>query len=242
MYQTVQSNRRKTKNKFRAYGLKSLHILDNNISNPRYPGFSEFISSNVLRNSSYCWSLGKDPRIKDRSYKKYNDNIYNLPSLKSTRYTIQGYGMRKDFCVPGGKGSPSPNAYNIMSVFDINIKKKIGKSFGPKLNYNKTADRFKPGPGAYNSKNTSSYGNIPILLKSRQGFFYDDDLKKKKATVSMQRYKPDYKWVERRRFNGISFGIGDRPKMYALNNFPGPGTYRVPGNFDRGYRGKLPLN
>ena len=58
----------------------------------------------------------------------------------------------------------------------------------------------------------------------------------------MQRYKPDYKWVEKRRFNGITFGIGDRPRMYALNNFPGPGSYRVPGNFDRGYRGKLPLN
>ena len=219
-----------------------MHILDNHISNPRYPGFSEFISTNVLRNSSYCWSIGRDRRIKDRSYKKYNDNIYNIPSLKSSRYTIQGFGPRKDFYIPLGKGDPSPDAYNILSIFDINVKKKIGKSFGPKLNYNKKDDKYKPGPGAYESKNFKKFGNIPILLKSRQGFFYDDDLKKKKATVSMQRYKPDYKWVERRRFNGITFGIGDRPKMYALNNFPGPGTYRVPGNFDRGYRGKLPLN
>ena len=58
----------------------------------------------------------------------------------------------------------------------------------------------------------------------------------------MQRYRPNYKLVERRRFNAITFGIGDRPNMHTVNNFPGPGAYRVPGNFDRGYRGKLPLN
>ena len=186
--------------------------------------------------------MGKEQRIKDRSYKKYNDNIYNLPTLKSSRYTSQGIGPRRDFYVPMGKGDPSPDAYKILSVFDINIKKKIGTSLGPKLNDNKIGDKFKPGPGAYTCKNNKIYGNIPIILKSRQGFFYDDDLRKKKATVSMQHYKPDFKWVERRRFNGITFGIGDRPKMYALNKFPGPGTYTIPGNFDRGYRGKLPLN
>ena len=224
------------------YGLKSMHILDSHISNPRYPGFSEFISMNVLRNSSYCWSIGKDRRIKDKSYKKYNDNIYNIPSLKSTRYTIQGYGTRKDFYIPLGKGVPSPNAYSLLSIFDSNIRKKIGKSLGARLNYSNWDEMHKPGPGAYESKNPKKFGNIPILLKSRQGFFYDDDLRKKKATVSMQRYTPNYKWVEQRRFHGISFGIGDRPKMYATNNYPGPGTYKVPGNFDRGYKGKLPLN
>ena len=238
----MEAKRKKPKSKYKIYGLKSLHILDNNISNPRYPGFSEFFSSNALQNSSYCWSIGRDSRIKDKSYKKYNDNIYTIPSLKSTRATNLGYGYRKEFYIPLGKGDPSPSAYNILSCFDINIKKNLGKSFGPKLNYNKRDERFKPGPGAYEYKNYKKFGNIPILLKSRQGFFYDDDLKKKKATVSMQRYKPDYKWVEKRRFNGITFGIGDRPRMYALNNFPGPGSYRVPGNFDRGYRGKLPLN
>jgi hypothetical protein len=238
--QPIRKKNKKTK--FQIYGLKSLHILDNHISNPRYLGFSEFISTNVLRNSSYCWSIGRDRRIKDKAYKKYNDNIYNIPSLKSTRSTMQGYGSRKEFYIPLGKGDPSPNAYNILSIFDININKRKGKSFGTKLNYNKKDERFRPGPGSYESKNYKDFGNIPILLKSRQGFFYDDDLKKKKATVSMQRYKPNYKWVEKRRFNGITFGIGDRPKMYALNYFPGPGSYRVPGNFDRGYKGKLPLN
>ena len=53
---------KKSNSNFEQYGLKSLHILDNNISNPRYPGFSEFMSSSSLRNSSYCWSLGRAPR------------------------------------------------------------------------------------------------------------------------------------------------------------------------------------
>ena len=71
----MQAEARQYHKKFKEYGEKSLHVLDSNIYNPRYPGFSEFISSNVLRNSSYCWSLGKDKRIKDKSYKKYNEII-----------------------------------------------------------------------------------------------------------------------------------------------------------------------
>ena len=214
----MQAEAKRNHKLFKKYGQKSLHILDSNISNPRYPGFSEFISSNVLRNSSYCWSIGKDKRIKDKSYKKY------------------------DFWIPVGKGDPSPDAYKIRTIFDFNQMHRKGASLGEKLNYMKRDDKYKPGPGAYENKNIKKFGNIPILLKSRQGFFYDDDLKKKKATVSMQKYRPNFTLVEMNRFNGITFGIGDRPNMHSTNKFPGPGAYRVPGNFDRGYRGKLPLN
>ncbi len=58
----------------------------------------------------------------------------------------------------------------------------------------------------------------------------------------MQRYKPKYTLVQMNRFSGISFGIGDRPNLHVVNRFPGPGAYNVPGNFDRGLKGKLPLN
>ncbi len=228
--------------KLKEYGLKSLHVLDRNISNVRYLGFSEFFSSNTLQNSSYCWTLGKDRRIKDKCYKKYNDNIYNIPEFKSKRCTNQGYGNRGNFLIPYGKGYPSPDRYNITSIFDINIRKRKGTSLGKRLTYARRDDKFRPGPGTYNNKNITTIGNIPIMLKSRQRFFYEDDLKKKKATVSMQRYSPNYKLVERSRFKAITFGIGDRPNMHTVNKFPGPGAYKVPGNFDRGFRGKLPLN
>ena len=48
--------------------------------------------------------------------------------------------------------------------------------------------------------------------------------------------------VQRNRFRGISFGFGDRQPLYPRNGFPGPGSYNIPGNFDRGLKGKLPLN
>ena len=238
----MQLKARKFRKKFKKYGLKSLHILDSNINNPRYPGFSEFLSSNSLRNSSYCWSIGHDKRLKEKSYQKYNDKIYNIPDLKSTRYTILGYGERGNFLSSTTKFYPSPNTYRIKSIFDINKLHNKGIIFGEKLNYTKRDDKYKPGPGAYKIKNLKKFGNIPIIMKSRHGFFYDEDIKRAKAKVSMQKYKPKYNLVEMNRFKAISFGIGDRPNLHLVNRFPGPGAYKIPGNFDRGYRGKLPLN
>ena len=82
---------------------------------------------------------------------------------------------------------------------------------------------------------------IPITIKSRQGYFYDDDLKKKKHTVSMQRYSPRYNLVEINRFQGAGIGIGERTS-FSNNRNPGPAEYYIPGNFDRGLKGKLVLN
>ena len=49
-------------------------------------------------------------------------------------------------------------------------------------------------------------------------------------------------FVQKERFKDIAFGFGERPPLYVKNNTPGPGSYNVPGNFDRGLKGKLPLN
>lgn len=177
-----------------------------------------------------------------KSYKKLNDNIYNIPSSASTRFTIQGYGKRKDLRPEYGVGVPSPDSYLIKSVFDINKIKRKGPIMAGKPLYSIKYKRNIPGPGAYNLSYKNLHGDIPILLKSRQGFFYDDDLRQKKATVSMQRYTPKYTFVFKNRFKGITFGIGDRPKLHNTCGFPGPGSYNVPGCFDRGLKGKLPLN
>ena len=82
---------------------------------------------------------------------------------------------------------------------------------------------------------------IPICIKSRQGFFYDDDLKKKKHIVSMQKYHPKYNLVEINRYKGAGIGIGER-LSFSKNKNPGPADYFIPGNFDRGLKGKLALN
>ena len=227
------------KKKFRINGLQSLHILDNNILNPRYPGYSQFSSSNSLQNSSYCYTIPKDARIKDKVYKTLNDNIYNIPDFKSNRCTIPGYGKRGNIFI-GNPKAPSPQAYKIQSLFDYNLKHNkgysiLGRSLEP------TRRRNAPGVGAYNLIKAAKFGMIPITIKSRQGFFYDDDLKKKKHTVSMQRYSPKYNLVEINRFQGAGIGIGERTS-FSNNRNPGPAEYRIPGNFDRGLKGKLALN
>ena len=57
----------------------------------------------------------------------------------------------------------------------------------------------------------------------------------------MQRYSPKYNLVEINRFQGAGIGIGER-KSFSNNRNPGPAEYNIPGNFDRGLRGKLALN
>ena len=174
-------------------------------------------------------------------YKKLNDKIYNIPSCKNLRSTMFGYGKRTNFEFANAKYNPPPNAYNIKSIFDINEYEKKGPIMTGKPKFMWKIDRYMPGPGTYNLASKPSHGLIPIALKSRQKFFYDDDLKQKKYTVSMQKYKPLYTSVERNRFSNITFGIGDRFKVYD-SKYPGPGSYYVPGCFDRGLKGKLPLN
>lgn len=218
-----------------------MRVLERNLANTRYLGFSEFYSSNSLRNSHYAWSIPKDIRIKDKQYFKLNDNIYNIPVFRSTRYTIQGYGGRKDLRPVFGKGSPSPDTYIIKSCFDMNKLKNKGPSMGKKLKPKN--NKKHPGPGEYHlSFKHKEHGYVPIILKSRHGFFYDDDLKQKKATVSMQTYHPKFNLVEKDRFKAITFGIGGRPPLHNTCGFPGPGSYHVPGCFDRGLKGKLALN
>ena len=111
-----------------------------------------------------------------------------------------------------------------------------------KPHFNWRNDKYIPGPGTYNLASRNRYGLIPVTIKSRHNFFYDDMIKQKKFIILKQLYLPKYKLVERNRFSAISFGIGDRPKLYRFDNYPGPGTYNVPGCFDRGLKGKLPLN
>ena len=214
-------------------------MLDNNISNPRYPGFSQFTSSNALQNSSYCWTIPKDVRVKVREYKKLCDNIYNIPDNKSNRFTIQGFGKRGNF-FEKRDNFPSPNNYNICSLFDYNLTHHKGSTIlGKSIESNRR--KYVPGVGAYNLIKAAKFGIIPICIKSRQGFFYDDDLKKKKHIVSMQKYHPKYNLVEINRYKGAGIGIGER-LSFSKNRNPGPADYNIPGNFDRGLKGKLALN
>lgn len=230
---------------FKKFGLESLKVLEKEVDNPRYPGFSKFFSSNVLQNSSYIWRFPGDVRFKANAHKKLCDNIYSLPMYKSTRAAGIGYGFRKNPFPVAGKGTPSPGAYNLKNMFDANIEKMKGATIHSRYKSSGSLNKRLPGVGTYNIGRDYSklqYGTIPVGLKFRHGFFYDDDLKQKEGTVSMERYRPKHTLTEPSRFGAITFGIGTRPNLYLHTGYPGPGAYNVPGIFDRGYKGKLPLN
>ncbi len=235
--------------KIKKWGLKSLHIMDDNCKNPRYPGFSEFISESTLQNSSYCWTIGGSKRFHTSGTGSdgklmEGGNIYNLPSMRMSRTTIMGLGPKHFFPIIPGKGDPAPNAYRADTFYESTKKRKGGLSILGRNYVNDNDAKLNPGPGTYypDLDWKLSTSRIPISVKSRQRFFYDDDIKQKEATVSMQKYYPKMDLVQRNRFRGISFGFGDRQPLYPRNGFPGPGSYNIPGNFDRGLKGKLPLN
>ena len=232
----------KQKNDFRKNitdaAFRSCHILDKVIDNPRYLGFSEFQSKNTLLNSSYCWSFAKNNRFNSINTSKINDQLYTLPSVMTIRSTTLGLGERKDLrpvCVLG-----DPGAYNLNSIFDSNKHFKKGAVVTGRYNLPKDDNVNKPAPNAYKIENLNR--TIPIIIKSRKGFFYDDDLKKKKFTVSMQKYYPKFNFVQKERFKYISFGIGKRDSLYNNNKTPGPGSYNIPSFCDRGLKGKLVIN
>ena len=227
--------------KVKKNGIKSLNVLMNNIGNCRYPGFSEFQSENSLQNSSYCWSFTKEERFKTNN--SLTQSMYNSPGIRTTRTTTFGIGERKTFPYKKREYLPSPDTYSLTSIFDMNIKKKKGASILPKSNDTSYSTKT-PGVGTYTVRPFKIKVDMPIKLKSRIKFFYDDEYQKRKHCVSMQRYHPSTKLEENLRFREITFGKGNKipSENTSVRYFPGPGAYNVPGCFDRGYKKKLPLN
>lgn len=119
-----------------------------------------------------------------------------------------------------------------------------------------------PGPGTYTNKDKRWNKDIQTTIKSRNTFFYDNDLKKLKHCISPQKYLPKTKLQENKRFSGITFGKGFKFNDIKSNNFsfflslfyflylnflvpsflPGPGSYNIPSVFDKSRKCGVPLN
>lgn len=93
--------------------------------------------------------------------------------------------------------------------------------------------------------------SLPIKLKSRIFYFYDEDLAKQKHCISPQTYLPSTKMEQSWRYTKLSFGKGNRSpsenagkrKLYvAMRHMPGPGTYNIPSVFDKKGKYKVALN
>ena len=205
----------------------------------RRPGLSQFQSSNTLQNSSHIYSFPRSIRMDNKANKKLCDNIYNIPEQKSKRFTSLGYGQRGNLSSNLGK-LPSPQSYKIENLFDYNIKHKKGITILGKPNESMIKERV-PGVGSYEPKNLDKYGNVPIALKFRHGFYYDDEMKMKKATVSMQRYSPKFNYIKINRYKGAGIGYGQRYSL-STEKGPGPGEYKIPRIFERGVKKDLVIN
>lgn len=231
--------------------LRSMRILLNNIGNVRYLGLSEFHSEHSFQNSSPIWSFTKNPRFKKNHSVIYNGNYYNLKPLQSNISTSFSKAKRVTLKHKFLERSPSPQEYTFRGLVEENIAKGKGISFNGKfatiINTQQRKNLRLPGPGQYNViKNNLSFQN-PITLKSRNGFYYEDELKKKNHIVSMQKYSPKMSLIESGRFKEISFGFGKKVSIDNGNSkyikfVPGPGTYNLPGIFDRGIKSKPALN
>lgn len=77
---------------------------------------SQFQSTNSFQNSVISWTFGKNKRFKNS--KTSNDKLYNISGVISMRGASMGYGTKYDLMPLNGRGSPSPNAYSIKSLFD----------------------------------------------------------------------------------------------------------------------------
>ena len=206
----------------------------------RKPGYSEFKSSNTLQNSSNIYSFPKSIRMDARSNKKLCDNIYNIPEQKSTRFTSIGYGQRGNILSNDAGRFPSPQSYKYESLFDYNIKHKKGITILGKPSEQMIKDRT-PGAGKYKIKDINKFGNLAPTLKFRHGFYYDDEMKMKKATVSMEKYSPKFNYIKINRYKGASIGYGQRYTL-STEKGPGPGAYKIPRIFDRGVKRDLVIN
>ena len=104
-----------------------------------------------------------------------------------------------------------------------------------------------PGPQSYTiSKPVDWNKQSPPTFKFRHGFYYDEEMKYKGIAISPQKYSPNYKCSEYRRYKDIQIGIGMGEKNpYATgstNKTPGPGQYNLPSIFDKSRKNKSALN
>jgi hypothetical protein len=123
-----------------------------------------------------------------------------------------------------GGDSPSPNRYNLKSVFD-SINPHAPSFGGPHLNIKNSLNKY-PGPGAYEVLNPLGNDAPKFTLKGK--------LENKVRAVSPppNAYNPSP--VRSGRFAGIGLGVGDRSFLNnrALSSNPGPGSYEVHSSFD----------
>ena len=200
-------------------------------------------SASTLQHASYSWAFPKAERFpKIRTSSEFS-SVLDLPTTLSNKATTFGFGNKivmSEVNSKQAKDNPGPDRYNLKSDFDVKNK---GRSFG--LPFSVYAKNYLPGvnlvppeiakdypgPGAYTIDDPIGAKKPKITLKPRGRMFNEvvgND------TPSSNYYSPSHTLVSPSRYKNTSFGFGQRYDFTkAVNQNPGPGTYKIPSKFDK---------
>lgn len=164
--------------------------------------------------------------------------FYELPNVNEKRTAAFGYGTKSDF-TKTGVSNPSPNAYEIKSIFETASKKKKGYSFGlSREAMAATGGQFvgekkSPGPGAYDTREALKLKlAYTIRPKTTSEQTHTSVFTPGPGTYeSVQTIQPKGKYfVSKFKSSGATLVSPARSRrFYPLKSeVPGPGTYEAP--------------
>lgn len=183
-------------------------------------GFSTYLSSNTLQNSSRYWSFAKG----DRFFQLPPDNnakYLAIPTVLSGRYSTFGFGERSLYKTLPAVDSPAPGHYRVASAFDpTNPLHAKGKSFGISRGYYENVytphqDNITPriaaqvpGPDRYSVREANPIGKNAkkFAIKSR----VPPPPPVTRDFPPPGAYKPVHVLTEPSRYNSVGFGVGNR--------------------------------
>lgn len=203
-------------------------------------------SSSTWLHSSPNHSFPKAPRFQFKKNSLQMDMI-NLPSTLGKRTTNLGYSQKQfipESQLNNAKNIPAPNFYHIQDFTEIDEKSLKGKSFGlsysfyqrvytPEMKHYPHPMFFKsnPGPGKYNIVEEPGKNKLKFSLYGKGKTFVQ---MQKNEFPASNHYSPKRVLTEASRFRKINFGFGNKLDLSkAANDFPGPGTYKLPSVFDK---------
>ncbi len=201
---------------------------------------SHFESSSSLRHSIPSMSFSTQARFETEKSQYNNSPMKETKVYKKNSIPIKGTmgeSARNSLLIKPND-APSPQKYKLKSEFDNNIKNKKGYSIHEQSITNEKKNNV-PGPGQYKGKDNWIHKDGPSL-KHRPKFFIDEQIKGL-TVVSPQKYKINYKSVEKNRYQGVGFGIGEKNNSPKKNKGPDVGSYNIPSQFNQKGK-KLPIN
>ena len=223
-------------------------------------GSTEKKDKNILNNNNI--NLGPGSYFKTK-YEIKKPNFYPLSEkIKNFNMKIlnNSNDIKKNIFISEINEKVGPGSYNIKSDFDKIKKLKYNGPNEKRFNYhNLTKENF-PGPGKYIK--LKEWGKRDEILSIKLSEILNNIKTKEKednnikniSTPGVGYYNPQI--VSSIGYNILSkenkiqsliapFNSGQERflnKSKSCNSFVGPGSYNIPGCFDRGLKGKLPLN